>query len=90
MRKIIKRIHINQHNIRDNKKLSFNKTVITIKTNGCNIYAHNVKILGNSEVIYSPDKPLSCGAKVWIETKSEVHAYTENILDNKIIERVIK
>ena len=24
------------------------------------------------KVIYSPDKPLSCGAKVWIETEGEV------------------
>ena len=24
------------------------------------------------KVIYSPDKPLSCGAKVWLETESEV------------------
>jgi hypothetical protein len=23
-------------------------------------------------VIYNPDKPLSCGAKVWVETTSEV------------------
>jgi len=23
-------------------------------------------------VVYRPDKPLSCGAKVWIETESEV------------------
>jgi len=22
--------------------------------------------------VYSPDKPLSCGAKVWIETEAEV------------------
>jgi len=22
--------------------------------------------------VYSPDKPLSCGAKVWIETEEEV------------------
>jgi hypothetical protein len=28
--------------------------------------------MGPSEVIYSPDKPLSCGAKVWVETHSEV------------------
>jgi len=28
--------------------------------------------LGPAKVIYSPDKPLSCGAKVWIETESEV------------------
>jgi hypothetical protein len=25
-----------------------------------------------ASVIYSPDKPLSCGAKVWIETELEV------------------
>jgi hypothetical protein len=24
--------------------------------------------------VYSPDKPLSCGAKVWIETESNVEA----------------
>jgi len=31
-----------------------------------------VQILGESKVVYSPDKPLSCGAKVWIETDAEV------------------
>ena len=25
-----------------------------------------------AKVIYSPDKPLSCGAKVWIETQNKV------------------
>ena len=25
-----------------------------------------------AKVIYSPDKPLSCGARVWIETQNEV------------------
>ena len=33
---------------------------------------YEVEIHGPSRVIYSPDKPLSCGARVWIETKSEV------------------
>jgi hypothetical protein len=23
-------------------------------------------------VVYSPDKPLSCGAKVWVETDAEI------------------
>jgi hypothetical protein len=31
-----------------------------------------VHILGECKVVYSPDKPLSCGAKVWIETDAEV------------------
>ena len=46
--------------------------VITVKTSKSNTYAHEVKIKGPSKVIYSPDKPLSCGARVWIETESEV------------------
>tara|TARA_B110000438_G_scaffold242504_1_gene242087 strand:+ start:205 stop:333 length:129 start_codon:yes stop_codon:yes gene_type:complete len=33
---------------------------------------HEVHIKGDSKVMYSPDKPLSCGAKVWIETEGEV------------------
>jgi hypothetical protein len=30
------------------------------------------KIHGESTVVYSPDKPLSCGAHVWLETQAEV------------------
>jgi len=66
------RIHVNQHKIRSNKKNNLNEPVITVKTSKSNTYANEVKIKGPSKVIYSPDKPLSCGAKVWIETESEV------------------
>ena len=66
------RIHVNQHKIRSNMKHVTNDPVITVKTSKSNIYTHEVKINGPSKVIYSPDKPLSCGAKVWIETESEV------------------
>ena len=69
---MIKRIHINMHNIRYNKKHNAKKPVITVKTSKENVYGHRVKILGGSDVIYSPDKPLSCGARVWIETNSSV------------------
>ena len=31
-----------------------------------------VEFTGNSRVVYRPDKPLSCGAHVWIETDHEV------------------
>ena len=69
---MLKRIHVNQHNIRSNKKNGTNKPVITVKTSKSNDYAHQVEVLGPSKVIYRPDKPLSCGAKVWIETTAEV------------------
>ena len=66
------RIHVNQHKIRSNKKHNLNEPVITVKTSKSNTYAHEVEVLGPSKIIYSPDKPLSCGAKVWIETEGEV------------------
>jgi|TARA_R100000482_G_scaffold105457_1_gene48039 hypothetical protein len=66
------KIHINQHVIKSNHKNNKRDPVITVKTYNSNNYGHQVDILGPSKVIYSPDKPLSCGAKVWIETDSEV------------------
>ena len=69
---IKKKIHVNQHKIRSNKKHNLNEPVITVMTSKSNDYGHEVEILGPSKIVYSPDKPLSCGAKVWIETEAEV------------------
>ena len=66
------RIHVNHHKIRSNKKHNLNEPVITVKTSKSNTYGHEVELLGPSKIIYSPDKPLSCGARVWIETEGEV------------------
>ena len=66
------RIHVNQHKIRSKKKYNLNEPVITVKTSKSNTYGHEVEVLGPSKIIYSPDKPLSCGARVWIETEGEV------------------
>jgi hypothetical protein len=65
-------IHVNQHNIKRNAKEGTSDPVLTIKTYKSNTYAHEVEITGPSKVVYSPDKPLSCGARVWIETQAEV------------------
>jgi hypothetical protein len=72
-----KRIHVNQHNIRSNKTKGTNLPVITIKDGKLNTYCNEVEILGPSKIIYSGDgcdtKPiLSCGARVVIETTSEI------------------
>ena len=66
------KIHVNQHVVRSNKKHGKKEPVLTVKTYKSNTYAHEVEINGPSKVIYSPDKPLSCGARVWIETEAEV------------------
>lgn len=65
-------IHVNQHEIKANTKNGTDNPVLTVKTYKSNTYAHEVAIKGESIIIYSPDKPLSCGAKVWIETQAEV------------------
>jgi len=78
MQNKIARIHVNQHVIKANAKYGENNPVFTIKQGGKNTYAYNVKVKGEMELVYSPHNPLSCGAKVWIETRGEIE------LDEKI------
>ena len=68
-------IHVNQHVIRANKKNDKNDPVITVKSGKNNTYCHEVEILGPSKVVYGGnDRPLlNCGARVVIETESEVN-----------------
>ena len=70
----IKRIHVNQHVIRRNLKVKEgpHEPAIAVKEGKKNTYGHGVTVHGPSKVVYSPDKPLSCGARVWIETTAEV------------------
>lgn len=65
-------VHVNQHAIRRNIGAGSPEPVLTVKTYKSNQYAHEVEILGPSRIVYRPQKPLSCGARVWIETESEV------------------
>lgn len=65
-------VHVNQHVIKANRKNGASDPVLTVKTYKDNTYAHEVEITGPSKIVYSPEKPLSCGAHVWIETESEV------------------
>lgn len=66
------RIHVNQHNIKHNAKGGTQLPVLTVKTYRNNIKCDRVAIAGPSTVVYQPDNPLPCGAKVWIETDGEV------------------
>jgi hypothetical protein len=67
-------IHVNQHIIRSNLKNNANDPVITVKQGSQNTYCSRVRILGPSEVVYGGSgRPiLPCGARVVIETESEV------------------
>ena len=64
-------IHVNQHLIK-----ARDPQPLTVKTYRENRRATEADIIVNGEVVatvvYRPDKPLSCGARVWIETQNEV------------------
>jgi hypothetical protein len=56
-----------------NKKNPDNvKPPITIQTSKGSIRASDVKVEGNSKIVYKPCDPLSCGASIWIETEDPV------------------
>lgn len=65
-------IHVNQHKIRANAATGERKPVLSIKTYKSTQYGNEVEINGPCRIVYRPDKPLSCGARVWIETDQEV------------------
>tara|TARA_B100001057_G_C22547090_1_gene831947 strand:+ start:108 stop:371 length:264 start_codon:yes stop_codon:yes gene_type:complete len=68
-------VHVNQHKIRANSKLPDNATpepVLTVKQGKQNTYCFEVEFEGKTKFVYSPDKPKSCGAKVWAETDGNV------------------
>jgi hypothetical protein len=71
---MIKRIHVNQHVIRANQKNGGAEPPIRIKCAGRNIAATDVMIQGPSQLLYRPTKPLSCGARLWIETEAPLVA----------------
>jgi len=72
----LSRIHVNTLRIRRNAKHGTNDPVVTVKSRGTNRYCHEAVITGPSRLVYAGEasgrKPLSCGARVWIETEAEV------------------
>lgn len=70
-------IHVNQHIIKRNRKYDETGNPITVKNYKQTRYGSDVEILDDAgkvvaRIVYRPDKPLSCGAHVWIETVNEV------------------
>lgn len=74
-------IHVNQHVIKANRKHGDCNPPLTCKTYKGNRYGHEAIItMGGKEVgrfVYRPNKPLSCGAHVWFETKEKVDVRVE-------------
>lgn len=74
----LRRIHVNQHHIKANAKDGGSRPVFTIKGSRINTKAEAVEIHGESRMVYQPGKPLSCGAKVWMETRAAITATVAN------------
>ena len=65
-------IHVTHHIITKNRKTGARHPVLTVKTYKSNTYASEVTGDGPFRVVYRPDKPLPCGAQVWIESDGDV------------------
>ncbi len=61
-------VHINKNAIQGNikKKPEEREAVIGIKGSQLG-YVNHLEIPAPCRIVYSPDKPLGCGARVWIE-----------------------
>lgn len=68
----MKIIHINRNIIQSNAKRGSEEPVCRVEENGVVQYCMEVDIRGPSRMVYRPDKPRPCGAKLWIETESDV------------------
>lgn len=61
------RIIVNKHIIKANIARGENNPPLSVKTGKDTQRAHKVDIHGPCRLVYRPEKPLSCGATVWIE-----------------------
>lgn len=70
----IKRIHVNRQRIDKNRKCDLKQPVLTVKNKNRNYYGTEINIIGHSTLSQNK-KQLSCGARVYIETKDVVEIY---------------
>lgn len=68
----MKIIHINRNIIQYNAANGTDHPVCRVQIGKAVKYGRSVEILGPSKMVYRPDSPLKCGAKLWIETEADV------------------
>lgn len=82
---LVKRIHVNRQIVARNRKTGANDPAITVQARGGPYKARSVTVLGHGTMVQAgPEysevdgqlirviKPLSCGARLWYETKAAV------------------
>lgn len=70
-------IHINRNIIQRNAKRGEAEPVCRVEIDKSVRYCMEVIIKGPSRMVYRPDNPRPCGAKLWIETDSELELIGE-------------
>lgn len=65
-------IHINRNVIQYNSKHGTNLPVARVQQGSKVKYGRKISWDGPSEMIYDPENPLKCGAKLWIETEADI------------------
>lgn len=77
---MICRVHVNQLVLGRNRKQGTTDPAITAKCGRENRYGYAARITGPADVRYENEKPLSCGARVWVETREPVDVF-DDVLD---------
>ncbi len=68
-------INVNRHVVASNAAHGTDAPPLSCKVGraGKAKYGKRIEITGPCVIVYSPDAPLSCGARVWIETEAKVN-----------------
>lgn len=75
-------IHVAQQAIQQNRKDGGNRPPLIVRNYKGAKRGHTLIIYGQdgrpaARIVHSPHKPLSCGARVWIETEGQVEVSLE-------------
>ena len=65
-------IHVNQGELRDNRKNKTHNPVIAVKMGGHSFLCNEVKIPGIGRLIYDPEHKKNCGATLWFEIDPDI------------------
>ena len=69
----LSRIHVRRDIIAADRKSGGVGRAIGVETSGMRKrYGMRVTIKGPASIVYRPERPLHCGARCWIETRSDV------------------
>lgn len=74
-------VHVNQHIIKANARTGANDPPLTVKTYKDQANTHEAIIKcphcggAAAAIVYRPEHPLACGARVWIETFGQVKGF---------------